>query len=76
MLSAANVNDGKMLLPVLDAMPPVTGKKGRPKKRLGKLHGDKAFDDRRLRRELHKWGITPRLARRNVENRERLGRYR
>ena len=70
------MNDGKKLLEVVDAIPPVPGKRGRPRKRPKKLHGDKAYDDRKLRRELRKRGITPRLARKNIESSERLGRYR
>lgn len=75
-LSGANVPDGKMLLPTVDAIPPVRGKPGRPRRRPDKLHGDKAYDDATLRRGLRERGIEPRLARRGVESRERLGRFR
>jgi IS5 family transposase len=49
---------------------------GRPRKRPGKLHADKAYDCRRCRRACRRRGITPRIARRGVESSERLGRHR
>jgi hypothetical protein len=64
------------MLSVVDAIPPVGGKPGRPRRRPGKLHGDKSYDDRKLRAELRRRGIIPRLARRSVESSVHLGRYR
>ena len=75
-MSAANVHDSRMCLETLDAIAPVRGKRGRPRRRPEKLHADKAYDSRALRAELRKRGITPRIARRGVESSERLGRYR
>ncbi len=75
-MSAANVHDSRMMLATVDAIAPVRGKRGRPRKRPGKLHADKAYDSRALREELRRRGITPRLARRGVESSERLGCYR
>lgn len=40
------------------------------------MHADKAYDDRKLRRGLRKRGIGPRIARRGVESKGKLGRYR
>ncbi len=66
-----------MLASALDAIPPVrSGRRGRPRRRPGKLHADKAFDHRRCRRECRARGITPRIARRGIESSERLGRHR
>ena len=39
-LSGANVHDSRMLDPLLDAIPPIHGKRGRPRHRPGKLHAD------------------------------------
>ncbi len=75
-LSGANVPDGKELLATVDAIPPVRGKRGRPRRRPEKLHADKAYDDKKLRRGLRERGITPRLARRGIESGEKLGRFR
>ena len=75
-LSGANVPDGKRMLRTVDAIAPVRGKPGRPRRRPVKLHGDKSYDDDKLRHGLRKRGIIPRLARRRVESSERLGRFR
>ena len=75
-LSGANVPDGKELLATVDAIPPVRGKRGRPRHRPDKLHADKAYDDKRLRERLRKRGISPRLARRGVDSSQKLGRFR
>ena len=78
-LSAANVHDSIHLLPLVDAIPPVIGprgKPGRPRKRPATLHGDKAYDSSLLRRALRARGTTPRLARRGIDSSKRLGRHR
>jgi transposase len=78
-LSAANAHDATQLMPLVDAIPPIIGprgKPGRPRNRPGKLHGDKAYDSSALRRALRSRGITPRIARRGIDASERLGRHR
>jgi transposase len=78
-LSAANVHDSKLLEPVVDAIEPIrrpAGEPGRPRRRPAKLHADKGYDYPEKRRALRRRGITPRIARRGVESRERLGRFR
>ena len=78
-LSAANIHDATQLLPLVDAVPPIIGprgKPGRPRKRPAKLHADKAYDSSALRNALRSRGITPRIARRGIDSSERLGRYR
>ncbi|MER7277326.1 transposase, partial [Dactylosporangium sp. NPDC000244] len=42
-VSAANTPDAAMLLPLLDGMPAVSGRVGRPRRRPDKLHADKAY---------------------------------
>ena len=64
-ISAANAHDSTQLLPLIDAIPPIIGprgKPGRPRKRPAKLHGDKAYDSSNLRRALRARGITLRIA--------------
>jgi IS5 family transposase len=78
-LSAANTHDSMLLEQVVDAVVPVKGPRGRPgrpRKRPAKLHLDKGYDYPRCRRALRARGITPRIARRGVEPRDRLGRHR
>jgi IS5 family transposase len=75
-LSAANVHDSRMMLETVDAIEPIKGRRGRPRKRPTKLHADKAYDSKPLREELRKRSITPRIARRGIESSERLGRHR
>jgi transposase len=43
-VSAANTPDAALLEPVVDAVPAVKGRRGRPRRRPGKLHTDKAYD--------------------------------
>ncbi len=75
-ISGANRNDAKMLEPTLDAVPPVRGRRGRPRKRPDKLHADKGYDHRFCRRACRARGIIPRIARRGIEDSTRLGRHR
>jgi transposase len=75
-VSAANTPDSQLLLPLLDAVPAVAGKRGRPRRRPDKLHADKAYDHKRLRAEVRRRGIAVRIARKGVESSQRLGRHR
>jgi transposase len=75
-LSAANVNDGTLLETMVDAIPPIRRPLGRPRRRPAKLHADKAYDAGCYRRALRRRGIRPRIARKGIESRERLGRHR
>jgi len=67
---------GPFLLPLVDVIPAIKGRRGRPRKRPHKLHADKGYDFGAYRRALRARGITPRIARRGLESKERLGRYR
>jgi len=78
-LSAANVHDSQLLEQLVDAVPAVIGPRGRPgrpRRRPAKLHADKGYDYPTCRRVLRRRGIRPRIARRGVESRQRLGRHR
>lgn len=75
-LSAANVHDSQMLEATVDAIPPIRQRRGRPRRRPAKLHADKGYDFGVKRRALRARGIVPRIARRGVESKERLGRHR
>ena len=58
------------------AVPPVRRRRGRPRRRPEKLHGDKGYDHRFCRRDCRMRGITPRITRRGIESSARLGRHR
>jgi hypothetical protein len=63
-LTGAHVHDSKVFEDLIDSIPPVKGKSGRPRSRPEKLHADKAYDYPRCRRFLRKRGIQARIARR------------
>jgi transposase len=78
-VTGANTHDSKMLTELLDTNPGVRerrGRPGRPRRRPDKLHADKGYDYPRCRRYLTGRGIGVRIARRGVEDSQRLGRVR
>ena len=78
-LSAANTHDATQVLPLVDIIPPIIGRRGkpdRPRKRPAKLHVEKTYDSSSLCRALRTRGITPRIARRGIDSGECLGRTR
>src|SRR3712207_5750803 len=52
------------------------GGRGHPRRRLLKVHGDKGYDNRRVRCYLRRRGITARIARIGRDSSARLGRHR
>ena len=74
-ISAANTADIAALAPLVHAIPAVRSRPGPRRRHPGKLHADKAYDSAQLRRFLTDRGITPRIARRGVESRDRLGAH-
>ena len=77
--TAANVNEGTVLVRLVDAIPALRqprGRPGRPRRRPAKLHAAKASASRANRAALRRRHITPRIARPKVDSSERLGRYR
>lgn len=75
-LTAANVSDPTTLEAMVDAVPPIRGQRGRPRRRPKKLHADKAYNSAANRAALRRRHIQPRLARKGSESKERLGRSR
>jgi IS5 family transposase len=75
-LSAANVHDSKALTEIIDAVPSLRGRRGRPRRTPDKLHADKGYDFPRCRRDLRRRGIKPHIARRGVDSSQKLGRHR
>ena len=75
-LTGANAHDSTVFEALIDAVPPIRQRRGRPRKRPEKLHADKGYDSARCRRVLSRRRIKVRIARRGVESSERLGRHR
>lgn len=75
-LSAGNHNDILELLPLVDAIPPVRGKRGRPRRRPGRLLGDGAYHSRRHRQELRARGIGAAITRPKQPHGSGLGKQR
>ena len=75
-LTAANVHDSTQLEATLDAIAPVRGKPGHPRRRPQKLHADKGYDYAFCRVACRHRGIVPRIARKGIESSERLGGHR
>ncbi|MCA2211745.1 transposase [Jidongwangia harbinensis] len=44
LISAANTHDSQLMVPLLDSIAPIRGRRGRPGHRPAKLHADKAYD--------------------------------
>jgi transposase len=75
-VTAANVPDVKPMIELVDAIPAVRGKPGRPRRRPKSLYGDRGYDSGPHRRALRKRGIRPRIARRRTGHGSGLGKYR
>jgi transposase len=75
-VSAANTPDAQLLERVVDAVPAVKGRRGRPPRRPTKLHTDKAYDSTASRRALRQREVTSRIAQRGIESSQWLGCWR
>ena len=74
--TAANTPDVAALPAVIDAVPPVRGRRGRPRRRPKKLYGDRAYDSDPHRAEMRRRGIDPEFARRRTPRGSGLGVFR
>jgi transposase len=75
-MTGANVHDVTQALVLIDAIPPINGKKGRPRRRPLQAQGDRAYDSEPVREELRRRHILPLLARRRAPHDSDLGIYR
>ncbi|MEW1568889.1 transposase [Streptomyces sp. NPDC093509] len=66
--TAANVNDVTQTLALVDGVPPVAGRPGRPRRRPKALLGDKGHDSNPNRDELRERRILPVISRRGAPN--------
>jgi hypothetical protein len=75
-LTGGNRNDVTQLLPLIDKIPPVPGRRGRPRQRPDQVFADRAYDHDKYRRAVRAKGIRPRIARRGQPHGSGLGVYR
>jgi transposase len=75
-LTGANCHDSQEALPLVDAIPPILGQRGRPRCRPDCVLGDRAYDPEKLRRGFRARHILPLLAMRNTKHGSGLGRWR
>ncbi|RYJ22234.1 mobile element protein [Streptomyces sp. L-9-10] len=60
----------------MKGIPPIRSRRGRRRRKPGKLHADKGYDHRHLRQWLSRRGIRHRIAGTGAETSQRLGRHR
>jgi transposase len=75
-LTGGNRNDVTQLLPLIDAVGPVTGRRGRPRRHAERVLADRGYDHDTYRRQLRMRGITPVIARRGIAHGSGLGKQR
>jgi len=75
-LTGGNRNDVTQLIPLVERVPPVRGKVGRPRRRPKRVSADRGYDSDGHRRQLRRRGITPEIARRKTAHGSGLGRAR
>ena len=72
--TAANGSEREQIIPLLDSVKLKTLKRGRPKKRIKIIAGDKGYDSKEKRAALRKRGIRPQLPKRVWKNKKHRGR--
>jgi transposase len=75
-LTGGNRNDVMQLLPLVDGIGAIAGKRGRPRQRPDLVIADRGYDHDKYRRELWRRGVKPVIARRATEHGSGLGRLR
>jgi len=75
-LTGANRNDVTQLLPLVDAIPPIRGVRGRPLQKPKVIYADRGYDSEPHRQRLRERGIKPVLAKRRTEHGSGLGKFR
>ena len=65
-MTGGNRHDVTQLIPLVEAVPPIRGRQGRPRRRPRSLLADRAYDHTSYRRALAARGITAIIARRGT----------
>jgi transposase len=63
-------------MPLLQAIPPIRGKRGRPRSRAPKVYADRGYDHDKYRVLVRQLGTTPVIARRGTDHGSGLGKLR
>jgi len=72
-LTGGNRNDVTQLMPLIDKIPPVRGRVGRPRQRPDELLADRGYDHDKYRRLVRAKGIKPVIAHRGTPHGSGLG---
>ncbi|WP_439959938.1 IS5 family transposase [Streptomyces griseorubiginosus] len=75
-LTGGNRNDVTQLMPLIEAVPQVRGRRGRPRRCPDTIYADRGYDHDKYRRQVRAVGITPVIARRGTEHGSGLGVHR
>lgn len=75
-LTGANAHDVTQLLPLVHAIPPIRGVRGRPLRTPKILYADLGYDSDSHRQELRRRGIKAVIAKRRSEHGSGLGKFR
>jgi transposase len=75
-LTGGNHSDATQLLELLDRVPPVRGRVGRPRCRARTLIADRGYDHDKYRRLIWQHSVKPIIARRQTQHGSGLGRHR
>lgn len=63
-------------MPLIEAVPPVRGRRERPRRRPDRLYADRAYDHDKYRKLVRNTGIQPVIARRGTDHGSGLGIHR
>ena len=63
-------------MPLIEAIPPVRGRRGRPRQRPDQIYADHGYDHGKYRGQVRAAGIKPVIARRGTEHGSGLGVHR
>ncbi|WP_425286481.1 IS5 family transposase [Actinopolyspora xinjiangensis] len=67
-LTGGNRHDSTQLLPLVEAIPPVRGRRGRPRRKPDMLVAHRGYDDEPYREQLRQRGITPLISRKRTRD--------
>jgi transposase len=75
-LTGGHRNDVTQLIPLIDAVPPIRGVVGKPRRRPRRICADRGYDHDKYRRLVRDRGITPVIARHGEKHGSGLGTVR